>query len=471
MWAEGLSLAGLAAVNRLFATVFIETFVIYGVELGRPMRYGNPMNDAFDIIAILIGLTALFSWLNHKLIRLPATIGMLVFSLAATLIILVVGYFVPSVAVDKELAGFLRSVDFNETLMKGMLGFLLFAGAMHVNLNDMVSRRYAITLMATLGVLLSTALVGTGAYFTFQLLGIPVPYLICLVFGALISPTDPVAVMGVLKTIHVPPSLKAKIAGESLFNDGVGVVVFTILVAIVASTGGTPPTVGSVAILFAQEALGGALLGVATGLLVHFAMRRIDEYVTEIMLTLALVTVTYAVAAHLHVSGLIAVVAAGLLIGNIGTEKAMSETTSEHLNNFWTLIDEILNAILFLLIGLEVVVLHFEQSFLVAGLIAIPLVVLARFISVGSTALLLKPFRRFTPGAVQVLTWGGLRGGISVALALSLPLWEQKPLILTVTYIVVIFSIVVQGLTIGPLIRRVVKTGDASDNSSGPAGQ
>ncbi len=414
------------------------------------------MSAAFDIIAILFGLTALFAFVNHKLIGLPMTIGMLLFGLVASLVIIVADAAYPAFSLAEALTKLLREVDFYETLMQGMLGFLLFAGALHVDLDDLRARKYAIAIMATLGVMVSTVLVGTGAYYVFQAVGAPVPYLVCLVFGALISPTDPVAVLGVLKSLTIPSSLRAKIAGESLFNDGVGVVVFTILAAIAFRSGGEPVTAASVGILFLQEAVGGVALGLLTGGLVHVAMRRIDEYVVEIMLTIALVTVTYAVARHLHVSGLIAVVVAGLLIGNIGIDKAMSAKTQEHLHNFWTLIDEMLNAILFLLIGMEVIVLGFELSYFAAGLAAIPLVLLARWLSVGASIAALRPFREFTGGAVTVLTWGGLRGGISVALALSLPATPTKPEILTVTFVVVVFSVVVQGLTIERLIRRVV---------------
>ncbi len=414
------------------------------------------MTSILDIIAILLGLTALFGWLNHRFIGLPMTIGMVVFGLVSALLILAADALIPGVTIDDDLIKFLKGVDFYDTLMKGMLGFLLFAGALHVDLNAMIRRRYAITLMATFGVLLSTALVGAGAWLVFQALGLDVPFMVCLVLGALISPTDPVAVMGVLKIVKVPPSLEAKIAGESLFNDGVGVVVFAIVVALAFHTGAKPLDAADVAILFIKEAAGGAILGIVTGGIVHYMMRGIDEYVTEIMLTLALVTVTYAVALQLHLSPLIAVVCAGLLIGNIGSEKSMSETTREHLHSFWTLIDEILNAILFLLIGLEVVLLQFDLAPFVAGLIAIPLVLLARFLSVGASVVMLRPFSRFSEGAIWVLTWGGLRGGISIALALSLPESGDKATLLTVTFVVVVFSVVVQGLTIARVIRRVV---------------
>ncbi len=411
----------------------------------------------FDIVAVLLVLTAVFGFLNHKIFKLPMTIGLLVMALAASLAIAGVDALMPGHDLTGELSRFMTEVDFSDTLLEGILGFLLFAGALHVNLADMWSRRYAIGIMATLGVLLSTFIVGGGAYYLFQAVGLNVPFLACLVFGALISPTDPVAVLGVLKRTKVPPSLEAKIAGESLFNDGIGVVVFLIVVALAFPAAGEGPvTVGTIASLFVTEALGGAVLGLITGTFVHFAMRVIDDYVVEILMTLGLVTGTYALAGALHLSPLIAVVVAGLLIGNVGKEKSMSETTSEHLHNFWTLIDEVLNAILFLLIGLEVIVVRLDLPLLLASAVMIPLVVLARFISVAGAVALLRPFRDFTQGAVKVLTWGGVRGGISVALALSLPESDAKPAILTATYVVVVFSVVVQGLTIEPLIKRVI---------------
>lgn len=416
--------------------------------------------DAFDIIAVLLVLTAFFGYLNHRIFKLPMTIGLLIMALAASLLIILVDFLLPGHDLTGELTRFMNDVAFSETLLEGILGFLLFAGALHVNLGDMWRRRYAIALMASVGVIASTFIVGAGAYYLFQLIGFQVPFLACLVFGALISPTDPVAVLGVLKRAKVPPSLEAKIAGESLFNDGIGVVVFLIVVALAfPATGEGPVTVGSVASLFVTEALGGAILGLIAGTFVHFAMRSIDDYVVEILMTLALVTGTYALAGALHLSPLIAVVVAGLLIGNVGRDKAMSKKTAEHLHDFWTLIDEVLNAVLFLLIGLEVIVVRLELPLLLASVVMIPLVLAARFVSVGGAVALLRPFREFTSGAVRVMTWGGVRGGISVALALSLPDSPYKSTILTATYVVVVFSVVVQGLTIEGLIRRVVPSG------------
>jgi len=314
--------------------------------------------------------------------------------------------------------------------------------------------------MATGGLLLSTGLIGGGIWLAFDLLNIGLPFIYCLLFGALISPTDPVAVLGILKTAKVPAGLEAKIAGESLFNDGVGVVVFVILLAMATSNGaeghGASLDALGIAILFLQEAVGGAVLGLAAGAIAFWALRSIDEYNLEVIITLALVTVTYEVAFLLHTSGPIAIVVAGLLIGNHGNRLAMSETTRGHLTSFWTLIDEILNAVLFLLIGLEVVVISTTLSLMWVSLIAIPLVLGARFVAVAVPIGLLGLWRDFTKGAIPVLTWGGLRGGISVALALSLPSGAEKDAIVTVCYAVVVFSILVQGLTIGRLVAWVV---------------
>ena len=417
------------------------------------------MNGLFDAVAALLGLAALFGYINHHVLKLPRTIGLVVIALAASISVLFLDALAPDLGVGPSLRQAMLDIDFSETLMHGMLSFLLFAGALHVDLGELASRKWAIGIMATVGVLISTALVGIAMWGVFQLLGLDLPFLYCLVFGALISPTDPVAVLGILKTTKVPPSLEAKIAGESLFNDGVGVVVFTILLGIASTSSlGGGPTLGAtdIALLFLQEAGGGCVLGLLTGGLVYIAMRKVDEYNLEIILTLALVTVTYQVAQALHASGPIAVVVAGLLIGNHGTRFAMSDQTRTHLLNFWTLIDEILNALLFLLIGLEVLIISTAPSYLWAGALAIPIVLAARFVAVGLPIAILGTLSEFTRGAVRILTWGGLRGGISVALALSLPASSEKSAIVAVCYAVVVFSIIVQGLTIGPLARRIV---------------
>ena len=408
-------------------------------------------------IATLLGLAAMFGYLNHRFLRLPRTIGLVLIAMTASLGALAIDAAVPGWGVGPGLRAALIEIDFTAALMHGMLGFLLFAGALHVDLAQLAKRRWPIAAMATGGLLLSTALIGGGIWLAFDLVDLGLPLIYCLLFGALISPTDPVAVLGILKTAKVPASLEAKIAGESLFNDGVGVVVFVILLAMATSDGdGASMDVLAIATLFLREAVGGAVLGLAAGAIAFWALRSIDEYNLEVIIPLALVTVTYEVAHLLHTSGPIAVVVAGLLIGNHGTRLAMSETTRSHLTNFWTLIDEILNAVLFLLIGLEVVVISTVPGLMWVALIAIPLVLGARFVAVAIPIGLLGLWRDFTKGAIPVLTWGGLRGGISVALALSLPAGTEKDAIVTVCYAVVVFSILVQGLTIGHLVAWVV---------------
>ena len=421
------------------------------------------MRSAFELIAILLGLSALFGYLNLRYVKLPHTIGLLVIALAVSLAIIATEAVFPNLGLKATAQAMLGKVDFTRTLMESVLSFLLFAGALHVDVSALYDRRWSIGVMASFGVVLTTTLVGGGMYLVFGALGIAVPFLACLVFGALIAPTDPVAVLSTLKTVRVPPSLEATIAGESLFNDGVGVVVFTIIVALAfgaaggGHAAGSEVTAGSVAVLFLTEAVGGAVLGLATGWLAFLLMRSIDEYTVEILLSLALVTGTYVIAARLHLSGPIAVVVAGLLIGNRGTRLAMSETTREHLLTFWELIDEILNSLLFLLIGFEVLAVSGKTGFMIAALIAIPLVLLSRLISVSLPMAALHFREAFKGGYVWVLTWGGLRGGISVALALSLSPSDVREVLLTVCYGVVIFSVVLQGVTVGPLIKRVVR--------------
>ncbi|MCZ6728326.1 MAG: sodium:proton antiporter, partial [SAR324 cluster bacterium] len=331
---------------------------------------------------------------------------------------------------------------------------LLFAGALHVDLGALASRKWSIAILATIGLMISTFVVGGSVSL---IMGLPI--MVALVFGALISPTDPVAVLGIFKKNPVPPTVEAKVAGESLFNDGVGIVIFTILVAMTfpAASGSAHGTdfVGIV-LLFLQEAVGGVVLGLVTGLIAFLIMRGLDDHVLEIIVTLCLVTGTYSVAHHLHTSGPIAEVVAGLLIGNYGSRFAMSDSTRQHLNTFWEIVDEILNALLFLLIGIEVLALDLRGDNLLLAAIAIPLVLIARSIGVAVPIYALSFFRTFTPGSVPILIWGGLRGGISVALALSLPEHPLRDAILTATYAVVIFSIIVQGLTIAPLAARVL---------------
>ena len=406
--------------------------------------------NLFDIIALLITLTAIFSFINYCTLKLPMTIGVMLIGLIMSLGLLALKPLGLDLTI--QASAILGTIDFNQTLMHGMLSYLLFAGALHVNLTDLANQKWLIASLATLGVLVSTAIVAVLLWFIMGLIGIDLPFLYCLVFGALISPTDPIAVLSILRTVHAPKSLETKITGESLFNDGVGVVVFMLLSGI--AFGGADVTAGSVILFFLEEALGGAVFGFVVGGITYVMLKRVDNYQVEILLTLALVTGGYALAETLHFSAPIAVVVAGLMIGNHGRLLAMSEITREHLDTFWELIDEILNAVLFVLIGLEILVITFKSQLLVAGGFAIVIVLIARFISVGVPVFFIRKFRELTPGVTKILTWGGLRGGISVALALSLPTSAERETILAITYCVVVFSILVQGLTIGRLIKR-----------------
>ena len=411
-----------------------------------------------DLAAILLALAAAFGYLNHRWLKLPHTIGLVVIALLASMAVLGLDLAVPALGFRATVRGAVEGIAFPEILMKGMLSFLLFAGALHVDLNEFARRKWAIGAMATIGVLISTALVGTAIYLLASLADFPIPLAYCLVFGALISPTDPIAVLGILKTIEVPASLEAKIAGESLFNDGVGIVVFTILVAVAAGAeGGNALSAGAIGQLFATEALGGAALGLATGFIAYRAIGSIDEYNLEVLITLALVALTYSIAIAIHVSGPIAVVIAGILIGNHGKQFAMSAATRDQLFTFWSLIDEVLNSVLFLIIGFEVLTLTFTGHTFLLMALAVPVVLVARLVAVSVPLAALSLRDEFTKGAIPVLTWGGLRGGISVALALSIPDFPQKDVVLAMTYGVVIFSIVVQGLTVGRVVRWVVR--------------
>ncbi len=408
----------------------------------------------FELIAVLVVLAAGLSYLNLRLLKLPSTIGLMALTLLLSMLVLIIGTFVP--AVKEQARAVVSQIDFEETLLHGMLGFLLFAGALHVDLGDLARSKWPIAILATAGVFISTAFVGGLVWVFLRLLGHPVPIVGALLFGALISPTDPIAVLGLLKHLGVPKSLQVQFAGESLFNDGVGVVLFLGLLE--GATSGQGLDAAGLVALFLREAIGGALFGFGAGVLVYYLLKAVDHYQVEIMLSLALVAGGFALADALHLSAPIAMVVAGLIIGNHGRLSAMSPSTKEHLDMFWELIDEILNALLFVLIGMELLVLTFTARYLVAGLMAVPTVLLARFISVALPVRLLARREPLNPAAVPILTWGGLRGGISVALALSLPrdgvVGRGGDVLIAMTYVVVVFSILVQGLTIAPLARH-----------------
>lgn len=406
--------------------------------------------ELLNIIAVLITLSALFSYINYRFIKLPQSIGLMVIAITMSMLVVAGGWLgVESVAYARN---FVANIDFNQTLMQGMLSFLLFAGALHVNLNDLKAQKGPVLALATGGVIISTFLIGTAVWWVISLVGLSLPYIYCLLFGALISPTDPIAVMGILKTVGAPKSLEMKIVGESLGNDGIGVVIFIVLLGI--AEGGGHISAGHITLLFLEEAVGGVLFGFIIGYIAYRLLRSIDQYQVEVLISIAVVTGGYALAGVIHVSGPLAMVVAGLLIGNHGRAFAMSDLTRDHLDSWWHLLDEILNAILFVLIGLELFVIRLDPAYLMAAVVVIPIVLLSRFFSVGLLVGMMRPFRTFSPGAVRILTWGGLRGGISVALALSLPSGVERDLILTMTYVVVVFSILGQGLTVERLIRK-----------------
>lgn len=403
----------------------------------------------FNILASLITISALFSYLNHRFIKLPTTIGVMAISLLGSLGIILLGNL--GFGSEEEALQLVNSIDFDETLLHGMLSFLLFAGALHMDINRLMKQKWIIMTLATFGTVSSTFIMGAATWFILGLLDLNIPFIYCLLFGALISPTDPIAVLGILKKAGVPESLETKICGESLFNDGIAVVVFLVLLQIAAGGGEVTPS--SVLLLFAQEAFGGIAFGLLIGSLAYFMLKSVDNYQVEVLITLALVAGGYALAGTLHISGPIAIVIAGLLIGNHGRMLAMSKKTRDNLDTFWELMDEVLNVVLFVLIGLEVLVLTWNQSYLIAGIIIIPVLLLTRFGCVSLPILVLKRFRSFSPNVIKILTWGGLRGGISVAMALSLPAGRERDILLMMTYLVVVFSILVQGLTVGKLVQ------------------
>ena len=410
--------------------------------------------DLFGIITILIVLTALFGYINTRFLKMPHTIGLMMISLVVTLGIIGIGYFSESFSeYAKELV---ISIDFQKVLLDVMLSFLLFAGALHTDMNLLKKHRWPILMFATFGILISTFLIGTAFYYLMALIGFEINYIHALLFGALISPTDPIAVLGVLKEAKAPKNLEIKIVGESLFNDGIGVVIF-LTVFKIAEVGLPNVTPNEIAILFLKEVVGGIVAGLFFGYIAYKLIKQIDHYQTEVMISLALAMGAYYFATIFHISGPLAVVVAGLFIGNTARNTAISKETELYLDKFWELLDVLLNAVLFVLIGMELIVLTFNQSFLIGGLLSIPMVLIARYIALSLPILYFKKKLDFAPRTGIIMTWGGLRGGISIALALSLPKTiEYRDLILTTTYIIVIFSIIGQGLTLKRLVKKII---------------
>ncbi|MEP7229448.1 MAG: sodium:proton antiporter [Ginsengibacter sp.] len=417
--------------------------------------------EIYNIITLIIVLAAIFGYINFRFIKLPGTIGIMLISLVASLVVIGVSLIEPTFFA--KTSGVLSAIDFHTALMKVMLSFLLFAGAFHINAKKLKSERTSIITFATIGVVISTFIVGTLIYGAFQLFGLSIDYIYCLLFGALISPTDPIAAIGILKKAKIPETLETKISGESLFNDGVGVVIFATLIEI-AQVGLSNTSGWDIAWLFIEEAGGGLIFGVALGYLGYLALRSIDNYIVETMITLAIVMGGYFLADKLHISGPLAMVMAGLITGNKSMEQGVSDTTRDYLAKFWEMIDEVMNAILFLLIGFEMLIIPFNMTLLWLGCIAIIVVLLARYLAVVIPIMFLKYKKNpFEKNAIPILTWGGLRGGISVALALSVPKYMYGEVFVSITYIVVLFSILVQGLTIGKFAKRLASK-DASSS-------
>jgi CPA1 family monovalent cation:H+ antiporter len=420
----------------------------------------------FETIAGLLTVAAIFAYANHRWIRQPASIALMAMALGVSLLMIALDH-LGALHVKGLATVMLERVNFNETLLHGMLGVLLFAGALHINLNDLRQERLAVSTLALVATVLSTFLVGGLTWIVSRALRLPLSFGHCLLFGALISPTDPIAVIGILKKARVPKSMEIQIAGESLFNDGVGVVVFVTVLGLVARDSDT--SVSEVLTLFAREAIGGVLFGLASGYATYRLLRSIDHYQTELLLTLGLVLGGYAVAERLHISAPLSAVTAGLVIGNQGRALGMSDVTRDHLDKFWSLIDEVLNAVLFVLVGFEVIRLELTGTTIAAGLLLIPVVLLARFLSVAAPFVAVARFVRPERGTLAVLTWGGLRGGISVALALSTPPGPERDVIVAMTYFVVVFSVLVQGLTLGRLARRFASAAPTGAGAAQPA--
>ena len=410
--------------------------------------------ELFNIITILVVVSAAFAYINERFVKLPYTIGAMVITILMSMVLTLSGWIDPTLT--NPLKDLISRIDFSTVLLEILLSFLLFAGALHTNFDQLRVQRGPILAFATFGVLVSTFVIGGAMFFLMSALGMDIDFVYCLLFGALISPTDPIAVLGILKKVGVPKKLETKIVGESLFNDGVGVVIFLTIFAI-AEVGLDHITIGEIGLLLLEEVVGGILLGLALGYIAYRLMKSIDDYSVEVLITIAIVMGGYLLAQTLHFSGPLAVVVAGLIIGHDTVRgTSMSDTTELYVDKFWETWDALLNGILFVLIGLEILILPFDRTYVLAGLIAIPVILLARWLSLTIPIAFYSKKLEFVPNTGLMMTWGGLRGGISIALALTLTTEMSRDPFLIITYIVVIFSIVVQGMSIGKVADRLI---------------
>lgn len=413
----------------------------------------------FQTISVLVATTAVFSWLNHRTLRLPSNVALLIMGLVTALSLLGLELAFPSQKIPQHLKSALGEIDFYKTVMHGMLAFLLFAGAVTMEWRQLRSRAPMIAILATAGVIVTALLVAVVSWLVSQALNLPITFGWCFVFGALIAPTDPVAALATLKAVSLPRSLETEISGEALFNDGVAIVVFTVALQF-AMVGPDDPGAGEIALELLREAAGGALLGIVTGLIAYQAFRTVNDYSDEVLFSLALVMGTYSLAEVLSVSGPISVVVAGIFIGNRGAPRAMSDQTRTYFFGFWRLTDYMLNGILFTLLGLEVLILHLSIDVILNGLIAIPVVLAVRYVSIRTAMLVTGSWLNFGKGTPVILTWSAIRGAISAALALALPASDARPYILAGTYAVIVFSVIVQTLTLPSVVRRYVEDGE-----------
>ncbi|NBL65868.1 sodium:proton antiporter [Flavobacterium sp. NST-5] len=410
--------------------------------------------ELYYSFSVLIVLASFFAYLNNRFLKLPATIGIMIIAMISSILLVISGNIFPKAF--QNFSKLIANFDFTEVLMGAMLNFLLFAGAVHVNLRDLREQRGPIMVFSTISVLISTLVIGFLLDYITTFLAIDIPFIYCLLFGALISPTDPIAVLSILKDAKVPKSLETKIAGESLFNDGVAVVVFAVILQL-AQDPASDFSLPHVSWLLIKEAFGGFILGILLGITAGRAMKKIDDYKTSVLITLSVVMGGYLIAHAMHISGPLTMVSAGLIIGNFGRKKTlMSPVTKDYLDKFWELIDEILNAILFLFIGFELLLIPDIWSYWKIGIICVAVVLFARFVSIYIPTKIIPFKKKFEASTVKILVWGGLRGGVSIALALSIAESPNKQIILAITYFVVVFSIIVQGLTIGKLANRLL---------------